>query len=109
MVVIAIIKLLVEGAASSMAKGTASVEPAGGAEKATTASLEALELGAYGGAENRCSFLRWHAGGDIKGGWVTAGLGNIRQVRKWKNASVKYSRRLPAMAGVQMGIMLDSR
>jgi hypothetical protein len=48
-----------------MAEDTASVEPAGGAEKATTASPEALELGAYGGAENRRSFLRWRGGGDM--------------------------------------------
>ena len=35
------------GAVPFMAKGTASVKPAGGAEKATTARLEALEPEAY--------------------------------------------------------------
>lgn len=46
-----------------MAKDTTSAEPAGGAEKATTARPEALEPK----AGNRA--LRWRAGGDIKGGW----------------------------------------
>lgn len=41
------------GATPAMAEGTASVEHAGGAEKATAAKLEALEPGAYGEAGNR--------------------------------------------------------
>jgi len=49
MVMITIVVLLVVGAAPSMAEGTASAEPAGGAEKATTAS-EALEPRAENGA-----------------------------------------------------------
>jgi len=36
-----------------MAEGTVSVEPAGGAEKATTAKLEASEPRAYGEAGSR--------------------------------------------------------
>ncbi len=44
--------------APSMAKGTASIEPAGGAEKAATARLNALEPGADGEAG------RWALRGD---------------------------------------------
>jgi hypothetical protein len=40
--------LLCMGAAPFMAEGTASVEPAGGAEKAAAARLEAFGLRAYG-------------------------------------------------------------
>ena len=43
------------GTAPSMAKGTTSVEPASGAEKAATAKPEALEPREYGGgAGNGC-------------------------------------------------------
>ncbi len=66
-VMIAIVTVV--GAAPSMAEGTTSVEPAGGAEKAPT---EALEPGAYGRAGNRWGLLMWRAGEDVKGGWVTA-------------------------------------
>ena len=38
------------GATPAMAKGTASVEPTGGAEKATAVKFEALEPGVYGKA-----------------------------------------------------------
>ena len=41
------------GAVLAMAKGTVSVEPAGGAEKATTAKLEASEPRAHGKAGSR--------------------------------------------------------
>jgi len=41
------------GTAPAMAEGTAGVEPAGGAEKATTANPEALEPGAHGEAGSR--------------------------------------------------------
>ena len=44
------------GAAPAMAKGTASIEPTGRAEKATTVKLEALEPGAYGKAGSRCKW-----------------------------------------------------
>ena len=60
---IAMVVLLVVDAAPSMAKDTASAEPAGGAEKATTVRPEALEPM----AGNRA--LRWHAHGDVKGVW----------------------------------------
>ena len=100
---IAIVALPVVGAAPSMAEGTTSVEPAGGAEKAPT---EALEPGAYGRAGNRRGLLRWCVGKDVKGGWVTASTSNGRQVRTWKSASVGHSRRLPAMAVVRMRIAL---
>ena len=40
-------------AALAMAEGTAGVESAGGAEKATAAKSEALEPGAYGEAGSR--------------------------------------------------------
>jgi hypothetical protein len=40
-------------AALAMAEGTAGVESAGGAEKATAAKSEALESGAYGEAGSR--------------------------------------------------------
>ena len=42
------------GAAPSMAEGTAGAEPAGGAEKATAARLEALEPVAYGEVGGAC-------------------------------------------------------
>jgi len=41
------------GAVLAMAEGTVSVEPAGGAEKATAAKLEASEPRAYGKAGSR--------------------------------------------------------
>jgi len=41
------------GAVLAMAKGTVSVEPAGGAEKATASKLEASEPRAYGKAGSR--------------------------------------------------------
>jgi hypothetical protein len=83
-------------------RGTAGVELAGGAEKAATASPDALELGAYGGGGNSHGFLRWHAGGGTKGGLPAQAKKG--QVRKWKGASVECSRRLRVMAGVQTGI-----
>ena len=44
----------VVGTTPAMAKGTASIERAGRAEKATAAKLKALEPRAYGKAGNRC-------------------------------------------------------
>ena len=45
--------LLGVGAVLAMAEGTVSVEPAGGAEKATAAKLKASEPKAYGEAGSR--------------------------------------------------------
>ena len=47
-------------ATPAMAKGTASVKPAGGAEKATAVKLEALEPRAYGeaGMKGHCRSAR---------------------------------------------------
>jgi len=42
--------LLIMGAAPSMAKGTTSIKPASGAEKAPTARPKVLEPRTYGGA-----------------------------------------------------------
>ena len=42
------------GTVLAMAEGTVSVKPAGRAEKATTAKLEASEPRAYGKAGSRC-------------------------------------------------------
>jgi len=49
--------LLVVGAAPALAKGTAGVEPAGEAEKATAAKLEALVPCAQGVAEREVEML----------------------------------------------------
>ena len=76
-VVTEIITLLVVSAAPSMAKGTASVEPASGAEKVPTTRPKAV-IRAYGiwwGRERR-GILRRHAGGDIEGWSVTARASN---------------------------------
>ena len=62
-VMITTVALLVVDATPSMAKDTASAEPAGGAEKATTVRPEAL--GPRAG--NRA--LRWRPRGDVKGVW----------------------------------------
>ena len=51
--------LLVVGAAPSMAKGAASVESAGGADKATVAAIEALGPRAYGGAGGVQNATTW--------------------------------------------------
>ena len=54
--VTAVVTLPVVSTAPSMAEGTASIEPAGGAEKAPTARPEALEPRAYGGAGDGGAF-----------------------------------------------------
>ena len=56
-------------ATPAMAKGTASVEPTGGAEKATAVKLEALEPGAYGKAGSRRE--RWPLQGEASHGAET--------------------------------------
>jgi len=56
-----IVTLPVVSATPSMAESTASIEPAGGAEKAPTARPEAWQPRAYGG-QGRAGHLRWCAG-----------------------------------------------
>ncbi len=74
----------VVSAAPSMAEGTASVEPAGGAEKARTARPEAWDMVRQG----RMGHFEVARRQDTKGWWVSASAG--------------HSQRLHAMAAVQM-------
>jgi len=53
-----------------MAKGTAGVKSAGGAEKAATAGLEALVPGTYGGAGSRCDRASECSMGQKESDWV---------------------------------------
>ena len=60
--------LLVVGAVLAMAEGAVSVEPAGGAEKATTAKLEASEpraVGTWKGREQARRLLQGEASHDV--------------------------------------------
>ena len=70
-VVTAIVTLPVVGAAPSMAEDTASVEPAGGAEKAP---LPDLRHGIWWGREG-WGILRWHTAKMSREGWVSASVG----------------------------------